>query len=195
MTDKELFCDVCNGMRLTTPKAIEITHNIKGEEITVTVNVPICSECGSELPDLEAEEYHHDLALNKYRQRKGLLFPEQIKTLREKYGLSQRAFARALGFAEPTINRYELGALQDSLHNNILVLINSPSIMLKIAELNKENLSKREFTSLVEIINKLQLDKTSEIKNDDISGYILKNIEHMHRKLDQLITLGQERNS
>jgi len=187
MTKKELYCENCNVMRVTTPKATEITHRIKGEEITVTVNVPLCSECGCELSDLDVEEYHHDLALNEYRKRKGLLYSEQIKTIREKYGLSQRAFARALGFAEPTINRYELGALQDTLHNNMLILVKDPSVMLKMASLNKENLSEKEFSSLVETINKIKSDGPSETKQDDIVGYIVKNLDRLNKKVDELL--------
>ncbi|HZK83076.1 MAG TPA: type II TA system antitoxin MqsA family protein [Desulfosporosinus sp.] len=185
MTKKELFCEDCNGMRDTTPKATEITHKIRGEEITVIVNVPFCSECGCELSDLDVEEYHHDLALNEYRKRKGLLYSEQIKAIREKYGLSQRAFARALGFAEPTINRYELGALQDTLHNNILLLVNEPSVMLKMASLNKENLSEKEFSYLVETLTKIK--PPSETQQDGIIGYIVKNIDRLNKKMDELL--------
>jgi putative zinc finger/helix-turn-helix YgiT family protein len=187
MTKKELFCEVCNGMRVTTPKVTEISHTIKGEEISVTVNVPFCSECGCELSDLDVEEYHHDLALREYRRRKGLLYTEQIKAIREKYGLSQRAFARALGFAEPTINRYELGALQDTLHNNILVLVNDSSVMLKMASLNKENLSEKEFSSLVETLNKVKPDRLSETPQDDIIGYMVKTLDRLNKKVDELL--------
>lgn len=187
MTKKELFCEHCNGMRVTTPKATEITHKIKGEEITVTVNCPFCSECGNELSDLDVEEYHQDLALNEYRRRKKLLYPEQLKTLRDKYGLSQRAFSRALGFAEPTINRYELGALQDALHNNILVLVNNPSVMLHMASLNKGKLTEKEFSSLVEKINKLQSENQLEVQQEDIIGYIVKSLERLHKKVDDII--------
>ncbi|MFZ3132315.1 MAG: type II TA system antitoxin MqsA family protein [Desulfosporosinus sp.] len=187
MTKTELYCENCNGMRVTTPKVTEISHKIKGEEITVTVNVPICSECGCKLSDLDVEEYHHDLALNEYRKRKVLLYPEQIKAVREKYDLSQRAFSRALGFAEPTINRYELGALQDTLHNNILVLVNDPSVMLKMASLNKENLSEKEFSCLVETVNKIKTDRPSDTKQDNMVGYIVKNLDRLNKKMDELL--------
>lgn len=187
MTKKELFCEDCRGMRATTPKVTEISHTIRGEEITVTVNVPFCSECGCELSDLDVEEYHHDLALKEYRRRKGLLYTDQIKAIREKYGLSQRAFARALGFAEPTINRYELGALQDTLHNNILVLVNDSSVMLKMASLNKDNLSEKEFTTLVETLNTIKSDRPSETQQDGIIGYMVKNLDRLNRKVDELL--------
>lgn len=187
MTNKELFCEYCNEMRVTTPKVTEITHMIKGEEISVTVNVPLCSECRCELSDLDVEEYHHDLALKEYRRRKGLLHTNQIKAIREKYGLSQRAFARALGFAEPTINRYELGALQDTIHNNILVLVNDSSVMLKMASLNKGNLTEKEFSALIETLNKNKSDIPSETHQDGIIGSIVKNLDRLNKKVDELL--------
>jgi len=36
-------------------------------------------------------------------------FAEEVKTLRERLGLSQQAFAKALGVSFSTVNRWEMG--------------------------------------------------------------------------------------
>ena len=49
--------------------------------------------------------------------------PEEIEKIREQYGLSQKNFARLLGWGDITIHRYESGAIQDDAHNDVLSLI------------------------------------------------------------------------
>jgi putative zinc finger/helix-turn-helix YgiT family protein len=127
----------------------DINHKIKDEEIVVSIMLPHCSVCGKALADIDVEEHHFEMALKEYRNRKMLLMPEEIKMIREYYGLSQRAFARALGFAEPTINRYEFGAIQDIVHNNIMLLVKEPKNMLLIATQNRKNLSSKEYELII----------------------------------------------
>ena len=145
MEKKKLFCVTCDEKREYTLKPVDITHEIKGEPITIkNVEIPYCSVCKNQLNDLDIEEGHFELALNQYRREKNLLMPEKIKGIRKKYDLSQRAFGRALGFAESTINRYELGALQDSTHNSILLLVKEPKNFLLVATQNQDKLSEAE---------------------------------------------------
>jgi DNA-binding transcriptional regulator YiaG len=46
---------------------------------------------------------------SEYRKLKGLLTPEAIRKLRERYRLSQKSLTALLGMSEATINRYEGG--------------------------------------------------------------------------------------
>ncbi len=150
MAANKLFCVHCDEPRDYTWKQAEIVHTIRNEEIPVTADLPFCVVCGEQLRDLETEEKHYQAAIDQYRKKKNLLFPGEIVSIREMYNMSQRAFARALGFSEPTINRYELGALQDAPHNSTLILAKEPENMLKLANLNRDNLSVKEFQQLVQ---------------------------------------------
>lgn len=58
-----------------------------------------------------------------YRQRHGLLQPEEIRRIREKYGLSQVAFAKVLGLGNKTVARYENGSIADMAQNNLIELM------------------------------------------------------------------------
>lgn len=185
MTRRKLFCVKCDELRKPIEKMTEVIHNVKGEEIAVKVMIPHCSECGYQLSDLDVEEKHFDIALMEYRHRKKLLLPEEIRAIREKYGLSQRAFSRALGFSEITINRYESGAIQDVTHNGLILLVNEPQNMLKIASQNKENLSKRELKIIDENIQKLLIN--NEVKEDNpMYQNILSKLEKLERKLSKI---------
>ena len=201
---KMLFCVECDERRDWIAKSTEIVHDIKGESIVFNCEIPYCSICNSKLSDLETEERHFEIALIEYRKRKNLLFPEQIKEIRGKYNLSQRAFARALGFAEATINRYESGVLQDTLHNNVLVLVNTPNNFLTMAKLNSDKLSDVEFLNISKKVTELTSDVLEnptlelECKGQQVLEHeaykrlelmilgLNKHLENLERKIDSL---------
>jgi len=192
MTNRKLFCIKCDELRDTVDKKTTVIHNIKGEEIILETLIPHCSECGIQLSDLDVEEKHFDMALYEYRRRRNLFSPNQIKSIREKYGLSQRAFSRALGFSEITINRYEAGALQDVTHNGILLLVNEPHNMLIIAQQNKNNLSEKEFKSIED--NVIHLSNACNDSIETIHRELTSKLDKMDKKLAKIDELDKKIN-
>jgi len=135
------FCPHCEDVtrfRLITRRE---TLPVMGESVEYQARVRRCSVCGGEYAPTELEEENFKAAYNIYRSRHSLLTPEQIKAIREKYGLSQRNFSRLLGWGDITVHRYESGALQDAAYNVLLVLIDDPLNALKVFMLNRNNLA------------------------------------------------------
>ena len=93
---------------------------------------------------------------NEYRQRHKLLLPEEIKSIREQYGLSQRGFSRLLGWGDKTIFRYENGSLQDKAHDTILTFLRCPENMQSYISDNETNLNEKQKNKLLESIEKLE---------------------------------------
>jgi len=182
MVDKKLFCNHCDELRDTKVKLTNIEHRIRDEDIIIKVMLPHCCECGNPLADIDVEEFHFDMALNEYRKIKNLLTPSEIKDIRNSFGLSQRAFARALGFAEPTINRYELGAIQDVVHNNIMLLVRNPINMLEIAKQNRNNLTVKELKLIQDKAMELQA-KSGEVNDENLYNEIIKRVDVLEKHL------------
>ncbi len=183
MSGKKLFCVKCDERVDIYYKTIDVTHKIYGEEIVVSASIPFCHECSSRLSDVDTEEDQYDMALNEYRRRKNLLTPAEIKNIREIYGLSQRAFSRALGFSESTINRYELGAIQDKLHDNLISLAKNPKIMIEIVNRNKTNLSPEELCLIQQKILELT-PKESENLTTSVLEHLTAKVVEIDKKLD-----------
>ena len=74
------------------------TYDVCGEAIEVDAQVLICEECGEEFYYEEFDNATLIQAYNEYRRKHKLLFPEEIKKIREQYGLSQRSFAKLLNW-------------------------------------------------------------------------------------------------
>lgn len=132
------YCIACgqDGPLHREQKATEF--DVRGEMLRFKVPVEVCTCCGA----VEAEGVDPaEIAFSEYRKLKGLLTPEQIRKLRERYKLSQKSLAALLGMSEATINRYEGGGLQDEAHDAALRACESPEFVRGLLERNGHKLS------------------------------------------------------
>ncbi len=133
-----LSCPSCKqDTRLTRVPGTE-TIPVRGELIPVEVERYQCLACGTQFPDPAFDP--QAAALREYRRRRGMLQREQIRALRQEYGLSQRELSGLLGFGGATLSRYENGALQDDAHDALLRLAREPENMLRIVERDRDSL-------------------------------------------------------
>ena len=73
-----------------------------------------CLACGEVVLDLPSAGRLQREAIRQYKQEKGLLTPDEIRTLRHSLGLSQAAFERLLGTGPKTVVRWEKGTVLQS---------------------------------------------------------------------------------
>lgn len=88
-------------------------HNVRVPKF----RVPKCSACGEMLFGVETDQQIQ----GALRRQLGLLAPEEIRGWREQLGLTQIAFAEALGIANETVSRWESGALVQSRSSDNLM--------------------------------------------------------------------------
>jgi putative zinc finger/helix-turn-helix YgiT family protein len=86
------------------------------DQVLLTATVPLrrCETCGLEYFDDEAEVARHRAVCAHL----GVMEPERIRALRERYGLSRAAFARLTGLGEATLARWEHGSLIQNVAND-----------------------------------------------------------------------------
>ena len=137
---KRAFCPNCEEYTKATLRVEKEVYNVRGAPIEIEAEVAICQKCGTKIFDEERDSQNLEKAYSHYRQKHKLLSPDEIRTIREKYGLSQRALSRLLGWGEITIHRYENGAVQDNVHNSTLRLIEDPRNMQNLFEANRNKL-------------------------------------------------------
>jgi putative zinc finger/helix-turn-helix YgiT family protein len=159
------FCPSCE-------KESELTHiirvedfKVKSEIIPVKVELFTCLECGEEFDNPMSEADPYAIAYREYRKRKGMVQPEEIRSLRERYFLTQRELSLLLGFGGATLSRYENDALQDETHDTILRLVMDPKNLLSIVREKGRLLNGDKGGKLVE-----QLEK--EIKEKETLSYL-----------------------
>ena len=138
------FCPRCERHRETRQVEGKETYTVRGREITVPVAREICRVCGEEIGSDEQDQCMLDAVYAEYRKQVGLLSPRRISHLREKYGLSQRAFAALLGMSQATINRYENGALPQQTHNDAIAACKDPDHVRKLLRKRGDRLTARQ---------------------------------------------------
>lgn len=84
--------------------------------------------------------------------------PEEIKAIREQYGLSQRSFSKLLNWGDKTIFRYENGSIQDKAHNSLLVLLRDSRNMSIFLNENEVSLDEKKTDKLRKTIFDLQTE-------------------------------------
>lgn len=156
-----LRCEKCGSDESVVVVKKE-TIPVRGEDIVIESNVRIC-ECGNELFDEALEEENLTLAYNEYRKQHNLLGPQEIREIREKYGLSQRTLGKILGWGEITIHRYETGAIPDTSHHKMLKLLKDPEVMktllIEAQDLIPKTTFKRTMERISSILEEKEIDK------------------------------------
>ena len=121
------YCDVCEKETDTYVKEVEETFQVKEEQIKAIIHVRICKTCGNEVLDEELEKENEATVYKIYRERKGLLLPEEIKE-RSKANVLE-CFPTGDGqlicmFGDNSVRKVDLVALKEQYKNLIHVLRN-----------------------------------------------------------------------
>jgi len=123
---KKGYCPKCDTDRELKRLRTREKVTVRGEKIEVEVFYSRCLTCGEEF---EGPEDTHDEVAEAYRQYRAkmdFMQPEDIKALREEYGLTQGELAQILGFGAVTLSRYETGALQTAANDRMLQMARDP---------------------------------------------------------------------
>jgi len=165
---------------------LELVHHVedirvRGEAIKVEVKYYKCKNCGEEFDDPHSDEDPLDKAYREYRQRHGMMQPEEVRDFRKKFGLTQNEMSRLLGWGGATLSRYENGALQDETHEKALRLSMDPRNLLKLIKEAPDALSEEK---RVRLINELRAaeeeacslemifeERFGKYEADELSGY------------------------
>ena len=112
--------------------------------------------------------------------------PEEIKQIREQYGLSQRSLAKLLNWGDKTIHRYENGSLQDRAHNSMLVFLQEPSNMKKYVLENEVGFDEKKKEKLLLTIEQMEVDSGQRAKRRllDIMFFQKPSIENGFKSFD-----------
>jgi putative zinc finger/helix-turn-helix YgiT family protein len=134
---------MCEADREIRAETVREEYTVRGETIAIDVPRLFCTTCG----ESSVDEAFGDPTLPvyaEYRRRRGLLTPEQIRAIREKYDLSQDSFAALLGTSPATLARYESGSLQDKAYDHLLRACENPAFVADLLEREGQRLSPRQ---------------------------------------------------
>ena len=116
-------CPLCGGEGITTsthPHAFEYGSGDTAVELTVNVPVRRCDDCEFEYLDEVAEGMKHDAIC----EHLGVLWPSQIRRIRDDHRMTRARFAQISGLGEASLNRWENGlTIQTQANDRYLRLL------------------------------------------------------------------------
>jgi len=104
-----------------------LSYPVEGETVRIEATVLVCPSCHGIVPDQYLDRCNLSKAYAVYRARHGLLGPDDVRAIRKNYGLTQRAFAKLLGWSPATVNRYEKIGVGTEANNSLLKLMSDPT--------------------------------------------------------------------
>ena len=106
-----MTCVKCKS-QMSQPKLLNMTGKFKSETLSVAIEGVECEGCGNQiLEGRRMGEFMQKLG-DAYRVKRGLLTSAQIRSQRERLGMSQADFATYLGVGVAGVKRWELGDIQ-----------------------------------------------------------------------------------
>lgn len=96
-------------------------------------------ETGEEEEDDETVRMNELQAHNQYRAKYNLPFPNEIKAIRVKYGISAAKMSEILGFGTNQYRNYEKGEIPSLSNGRLIQMINDPEEFRKIITLSEGN--------------------------------------------------------
>lgn len=133
------------------------TFQVRNENIEVISMFRFDGETNQIVFDEELDNQAINKAFDIYRKKYNILSKEEIKQIREMYKLSQRAFAKLLGWSPATIARYERGSVPTKVNNSLLIsLRDNQDLANSLFIQNKENLGQEEQEKLANRLKELE---------------------------------------
>lgn len=151
------YCPLCEDERVGTRAVARESYRVRGEDIGIDVPRVTCAECG----EADVDPEFGDVTLHlyaEYRRRHDLLTPDQIRGIRGKYDLSQRAFAALIGIGTASIARYETGSMQDEAHDALLRACDDPAFIADLFRRRGNRLDEKEQAALAAALAHLGSD-------------------------------------
>ncbi len=159
------ICPICEKETDVRKANREELYNIRGEEILIFEEFFICSECNEEFDDPKSTNNPIETAYREYRKRKSMTQPEEIRSFRKRFNLTQKELSSLLGWGGATLSRYENGALQDDSHERMMkLIIRDPSNLLTLIEQSPNMISLKKKDTLLSRIDTYKDEPLSMIE-------------------------------
>lgn len=122
-----------------------------------------CVDTGERFTTTDIDEINLLQVYNRYRVKYGIPFPDEIRQLRQMYGLSAAKMSEILGFGNNQYRLYENGDMPSEANGKILGSIRQPEIFRAFVENAGNQFEGKEYAGIV-----AKLDKAIERNMPDV---------------------------
>lgn len=117
----------------------------RGENYKVNVHYYQCEDTGEQFTSTEQDAQWTSELYGQYRRRHGIPSPEEIKEIRESYGLNYSQMSRMLGFGINQLKNYEDGQVPSESNGKMLRIASDPLTMMNLLEISRNEFTAAEY--------------------------------------------------
>ncbi len=108
------------------------TMIFRKEEFKILFHSWYCVDSGEEFEDDLFANINYNQVVNQYREKHNIPFPEDIRTIKEKYKLPAKKMSMVLGLGENTYRLYESGEIPTLANSKLIQMAGDPEYFLKL---------------------------------------------------------------
>lgn len=113
----------------------------------------VCMDTGEQFTTTEIDTLNLNQVYNKYREKYGIPFTDEIKNIREKYGLSAAKMSEVLGLGANVYRNYEAGEIPSVATGRLIRLAEDPDEFGRLLEMSRNVLEPDEYEKVKKKIN------------------------------------------
>lgn len=115
------------------------------ESFEILYHYYVCNETGEQFTTAEIDVLNQNQVHNKYREKFGVPFVDEIREIREKYELSAAKMSEVLGLGANVYRNYEAGEMPSVATGRLIRLAGDPKEFCQLLEMSKNALETHEY--------------------------------------------------
>lgn len=145
------------------------TTTYRGEEFEYTRRYYRCDETGITFTDAETDGWGLEQVYSQYREKYGIPAPEEIKAIREQYGLSATTMSKILGIGDNQYGLYENGEMPTKNIGRMIATIKDKNIFSMYVEMAKNQFKEKDYNRIREKVENVKEQGSYYIENNQYS--------------------------
>lgn len=114
-----------------------------------------CNDTGEEFTTDELDQINVNQLYNQYREKYGVPFPDEIKEIREQYGVSAAKMSEILGFGVNSYRQYEAGDIPTVASGRLIQAAKDPVEFKKFLDDSRAVLTEKEYKKFSDRVDEL----------------------------------------
>ncbi len=160
-----------------------------------------CEGTEEQFTTTELDELNIFQVYNQYREKHSIPFPEEIKAVREKYGVSATKMSEILGFGTNSYRLYEDGEVPQTSNARLIQSVSNPSNFKSMVELCDE-LDQKSKTKIIARVDELIQAESiiypkkiitgmliGDLKPEQLTGFVVPKLD----KLQEMVVYFSEK--
>jgi len=129
------------------------TFEFRKEPFEIIDHTWVDNENGEEFTTLVLDELNQAQLHNQYRSKYGIPFIDEIKMIRDQYGLSAAKMSEILGLGPNVYRNYENGEMPSITTGRLIQLVKDPVEFRKLIELSSNELEPHDLERVMKKIS------------------------------------------